>query len=182
MVSDGDQGGPPPADPPGAGGAPPGQAGASPGDAAPAAPASDREAAEGAAPADDFAPTPFDETRATEALADRRRLQRRARRAKRKAYVIVRRTGSKAVRLDMERPILSFGRDAAECDIVLEGSGISRRHALIERDAAGYFTLVDCKSRNGTFVDGQPVTTMNLVDGDVFEIGEHRIEFHFREP
>jgi len=126
----------------------------------------------------EFGVDPLDETRATEALADRRRLQRRARRSKLKGYVVVRRAGAPPARVAMDRPILSFGRDADECDIVLEGTGISRRHALIERDVAGYFMLMDCKSRNGTFVDGQPVTTMNLLDGDVFEIGEHRIEFH----
>ncbi|MBN2360053.1 MAG: FHA domain-containing protein [Deltaproteobacteria bacterium] len=121
---------------------------------------------------------PLDETRATEVQSKQRRGKRRRQRIRRSAHVVVRRADGPPVKIAMERPQLSFGRDPAECDIVLEGTNVSRRHAVIDRDDEGYFTLRDCKSRNGTFVDGIAVETMNLVDGDVFEIGEHRIEFH----
>jgi len=121
---------------------------------------------------------PLDETRATEVQPDKKRRKRRRQRGNRRAHVVVRRVEGPPVKIAMDRAQLSFGRDAAECDIVLEGSAVSRRHAVIDRDDDGYYTLRDCKSRNGTFVDGISIKTMNLVDGDVFEIGGHRIEFH----
>lgn len=196
MASDGEQGGHPPPRRDAAGAADH-DAPAAPGDGAPGAGQADADQAQAADPAKGiagqegqvasaadaggFEPAPLDETLATEAVVDRRRLQRRVHRSRRRGYVVVHRAGAGPARVEMDRPVLSFGRDADECDIVLEGAGVSRRHALIERSKSGYFTLVDCKSRNGTFVDGQPVTTMNLVDGDTFEIGEHRIAFHIKE-
>lgn len=121
---------------------------------------------------------PLDETRATSVQPEKHRRKRRKQRGDRHAHVVVKRAEGPPVKIAMDRAQLTFGRDAADCDIVLEGNAVSRRHAVIERDDDGYFTLRDCKSRNGTFVDGIPIKTMNLVDGDAFEIGGHRIEFH----
>lgn len=120
----------------------------------------------------------FEATRIGEPLVVQERKKRRRGRAQRKAYVVVHRQGEAPARVNMERSVLCFGRNPAECDIVLEGTKVSRRHTIIERDERGYYTLKDCKSRNGTLVDGQPITSMNLVDGDSFEVGEHHIEFH----
>ncbi|HEY5648800.1 MAG TPA: FHA domain-containing protein, partial [Nitrospiria bacterium] len=51
---------------------------------------------------------------------------------------------------------LSLGR-GLENNLVLTHSTVSRRHARIEKNAAGY-RLVDLGSRNGTQVNGHPVS------------------------
>ena len=66
--------------------------------------------------------------------------------------------------LDKER--ITVGR-AVDCDIVLPDRQISRYHMQIERDASGYL-LRDLGSKNGTFVDNEPVREhpYRLHDGD----------------
>lgn len=126
----------------------------------------------------DQTPAIFEETRATEAWGRRRNHARDLRRLRQRAYLVVRRESTVGARIDMDQEKLVLGRDPATCDIVLDGTGISRNHARIERNARGYYALVDCNSRNGTYVDGRPIERMNLVSGDVFEIGHNILEFH----
>jgi DNA-binding response OmpR family regulator len=72
------------------------------------------------------------------------------------------------VLLQAERLIL--GR-APECDVVIEGRLISRRHAAISREGQGY-TLEDLGSHNGTAVNGQRIAgPWKLLDGDQIELG-----------
>lgn len=52
-----------------------------------------------------------------------------------------------------------------ECDIVLEGDGVSREHAAIENSSDGVF-LRDLGSINGTFVNGNQVREAVLYPGD----------------
>jgi len=67
-----------------------------------------------------------------------------------------------------ERPI-SIGRDG-DCDVVLSSQEVSRNHAEIQRDGAG-FLLVDLDSMNGTRVNGAGVTRHRLSDGDEITVG-----------
>jgi len=56
---------------------------------------------------------------------------------------------------------------------------VSRKHALVQREASGDFYLSDLGSRNGTTRNGLPVTApVPLKDGDSFTIGSHRFVFH----
>ena len=72
------------------------------------------------------------------------------------------------VPLDAERIVL--GR-AEECDIVLAGQLISRRHACIKRVEHCY-CLEDLGSHNGTTVNGQRLTgAQALHDNDCIELG-----------
>ena len=71
------------------------------------------------------------------------------------------------VRLDQR---LVLGR-APQCDLRLEAEGVSRRHAMIERTVEGLVQLVDLESRNGTFLNGEPVSRATLRDGDKIQIG-----------
>lgn len=76
--------------------------------------------------------------------------------------------GSKEVEVDKKR--FSIGR-TPENDLVVDDSSLSRRHALIE-DYDGVFNLSDCGSSNGTFINGQSVTSVAaLHDWDVLTFG-----------
>ncbi len=46
----------------------------------------------------------------------------------------------------------TVGRDADRVDLVPDGAGVSRMHARIRR-LGGSFTVEDCSTRNGTFLD-----------------------------
>lgn len=64
------------------------------------------------------------------------------------------------------------------CEILLpEGdAGISRRHALLECDSQGHWSIVDLGSRNGTLVNGESLTDRrSLGDGDRISVGQSRI-------
>ncbi len=62
----------------------------------------------------------------------------------------------------------------SDCDIVLNGPRVSRRHAQIHSDAEGVL-LVDLASINGTLVNGIEVTSERLAVGDVVTIGGHEL-------
>ena len=63
----------------------------------------------------------------------------------------------------------SVGRHASN-SLCLEETAVSRRHCLIQR-TGGCCVLKDLESRNGTFVNGTPVTEQPLVQGDEIRIG-----------
>ena len=65
---------------------------------------------------------------------------------------------------------LVLGREA-DCDIVLEDSGISRRHARIVWEG-GRHVLYELQSRNGTFVKGRKVERAELQEGDEILLGK----------
>jgi pSer/pThr/pTyr-binding forkhead associated (FHA) protein len=79
----------------------------------------------------------------------------------------------------LSRGKLAIGRSPrAGNDLVLEGDGmVSRRHARIEIEADGSFTLYDLQTTNGTRVNGQKVDNRLLRDGDEIVIGETRLVF-----
>ena len=76
-------------------------------------------------------------------------------------------------------PSLSIGRHP-QCTVVLaDDANVSRKHALVQREASGEYYLSDLGSRNGTTRNGLPVTApVPLRDGDSFTIGSHRFVFH----
>ncbi len=79
------------------------------------------------------------------------------------------------VRLPLTQAITRIGRGIA-CDVTIDDSAVSRRHALVvQRDGA--HVLLDDRSRNGTFLNGERVTEAPLRDGDVITIGPVPIRF-----
>lgn len=75
---------------------------------------------------------------------------------------------------------VSIGRDPG-CDLVLEGLGASRRHALLQPSAGGW-TLQDLGSANGTLVEGQPIGLLGLQHGDTIRMGDSRLVFEDLAP
>jgi FHA domain len=65
---------------------------------------------------------------------------------------------------------VSIGRDEA-ATVQLRDPLISRQHARITRDGDA-FRVEDLGSINGTFVDGVPVVTCQLHDGDTLQVGQ----------
>jgi DNA-binding NtrC family response regulator len=61
-------------------------------------------------------------------------------------------------------------RDGRSLDVRVPGRWISSSHAVV-RAVAGEWILEDSGSRNGTFVNGERVTSRVLRDGDVVEAG-----------
>jgi DNA-binding winged helix-turn-helix (wHTH) protein len=69
-----------------------------------------------------------------------------------------------------------LGRDPA-LEVCLESSSVSRRHARLHI-ADGVAMLEDLGSKNGTFVNGQKISTaMRLSDRDQIGVGEVRLRF-----
>ncbi|APB34788.1 ABC transporter ATP-binding protein [Gloeomargarita lithophora Alchichica-D10] len=75
--------------------------------------------------------------------------------------------GSRKVPLTAETLLL--GRHPT-CDIVIEETVVSGRHARLERRLEGY-EIIDLHSSNGLVYDGQRVQQHNLCNGDVLNIG-----------
>ncbi len=71
---------------------------------------------------------------------------------------------------------LRLGR-AWEAEGRLEDESVSRQHAEIGCEQGGFF-IRDLGSANGTFVDGQRVTSAELRDGSVVQLGS-RVTFRF---
>ena len=72
-----------------------------------------------------------------------------------------------------------LGRDDA-ADIILDDPGISRRHSelRVTTDGPHFVTTVrDLGSTNGTFVNGERVTSTHLDDGDRITVGRTSITF-----
>lgn len=76
---------------------------------------------------------------------------------------------------DLAKPQVLLGR-AANNDIVLAGSRVSRSHARLECGPQGC-VVVDLGSANGTQVGGLPVATARLAPGDTLQLGDSVLRF-----
>ncbi len=81
-------------------------------------------------------------------------------------------------RLTLRPGVHVIGRDE-RADVRLDDESISRAHARLEV-SPGAITVVDLKSRNGTLVNGEPVRTAPLRDGDQVVFGELGFTLHRR--
>ncbi|MGH3546768.1 MAG: FhaA domain-containing protein [Pseudonocardiaceae bacterium] len=73
--------------------------------------------------------------------------------------------------------VVGRGQDA---QFRLPDTGVSRRHVEITWDGQTAM-LADLGSTNGTTVNGTPVQTWQLVDGDVVRVGQSRLVFRTQE-
>jgi hypothetical protein len=74
---------------------------------------------------------------------------------------------------------LTIGRRETN-DVVIENLAVSGMHAKIDSIDKG-FLLTDLKSKNGTFVNDQLVSTHWLGHGDTVNIGKHTLVFAYQE-
>lgn len=76
---------------------------------------------------------------------------------------------------------LIVGR-ATDCDIALEDSGVSRRHALLVSTAQRSVSVEDLGSTNGTMVDGARIEVRELRGGERLQFGSGTVfKFEFRD-
>lgn len=66
-----------------------------------------------------------------------------------------------------DQPLIHIGR-AAECDVVISSPVVSRSHAFIKREGAGW--LLCAVSQNGVFMEGERVQSVPLQEGLVFRL------------
>jgi predicted nucleic acid-binding Zn-ribbon protein len=83
--------------------------------------------------------------------------------------------GDRTVSVALEQEWTRVGRSLA-ADVRLDDPTVSRRHALIVRQADGVRVLDD-RSLNGIFVNGKRVEWSGLKDGDEIVIGRYRMHF-----
>jgi pSer/pThr/pTyr-binding forkhead associated (FHA) protein len=77
--------------------------------------------------------------------------------------------------VDLDREWTRVGRSLA-ADVRFDDPTVSRRHALIVRQADGVRVLDD-RSLNGVFVNGERVEWRVLRDGDEIVVGRYRLHF-----
>jgi predicted RNA-binding Zn-ribbon protein involved in translation (DUF1610 family) len=84
-------------------------------------------------------------------------------------------TGDDVTAFALEREWTRIGRSLA-ADIRFDDPTVSRRHALIVRQPDG-LRVLDDRSLNGVFVNGERVEWSTLADGDEVVIGRHHLHF-----
>jgi class 3 adenylate cyclase/pSer/pThr/pTyr-binding forkhead associated (FHA) protein len=78
---------------------------------------------------------------------------------------------------------VTIGRRAENHIALVWDSQVSREHARLEREAAGWAVVDDGPSRNGTYLNGDRVTGRCAVaDGDVLRVGDSILLFRSPEP
>jgi predicted RNA-binding Zn-ribbon protein involved in translation (DUF1610 family) len=85
------------------------------------------------------------------------------------------RSGEDVVAYALTREWTRIGRSLA-ADIRFDDPTVSRRHALIVRQPDG-LRVLDDRSLNGVFVNGERVEWSTLADGDEVVIGRHHLHF-----
>lgn len=89
-------------------------------------------------------------------------------------YLVFQELGGRRV-VSLSREWTRVGRSLA-ADIRFDDPTVSRRHALIVRQADGVRVLDD-RSLNGVFVNGERVEWRELQDGDEILVGRYRLHF-----
>lgn len=89
--------------------------------------------------------------------------------------VIVRLKGRPLKTYQLTGTDVTIGR-LPENTIIIDNLSVSRKHASITSTGNGY-TLTDLGSKNGTLLNGAPVASAVLADGDCITIGKYELLF-----
>ncbi|HEY6398256.1 MAG TPA: FHA domain-containing protein [Solirubrobacteraceae bacterium] len=90
-------------------------------------------------------------------------------------YLAYRGDTDEVVAFTLQREWTRIGRSLA-ADIRFDDPTVSRRHALIVRQPDG-LRVLDDRSLNGVFVNGERVEWSTLANGDEIVIGRHHLHF-----
>lgn len=90
-------------------------------------------------------------------------------------YLAYRGSDAEVSAFTLQREWTRIGRSLA-ADIRFDDPTVSRRHALIVRQPDG-LRVLDDRSLNGVFVNGERVEWSILADGDEIVIGRHHLHF-----
>ena len=90
-------------------------------------------------------------------------------------YIAYRAADGEVETCALQREWTRIGRSLA-ADIRFDDPTVSRRHALIVRQPDG-LRVLDDRSLNGVFVNGERVEWSTLADGDEIVIGRHHLHF-----
>lgn len=93
----------------------------------------------------------------------------------RSALLLVRSGPTAGARYLLDTDVTTIGRHP-EADIFFDDVTVSRRHAEVTR-TGGFFEIVDQRSLNGTYVNGERVDRAVLDDGAEVRIGKFRLNF-----
>lgn len=91
------------------------------------------------------------------------------------ALLIVRSGPTTGARYLLDTDVTTVGRHP-EADIFFDDVTVSRRHAEITRSGSA-FEIVDQRSLNGSYVNGERVDRSALVNGAEVRIGKFRLNF-----
>jgi len=84
--------------------------------------------------------------------------------------------GSDAAPVELPRSgVLSIGCSKQRADLVVEGQGVADVHCAIGKVKGGGWALKDLGSEYGTIVNGAPVQSVRLADGDEIVLGSRRL-------
>jgi pSer/pThr/pTyr-binding forkhead associated (FHA) protein len=78
-------------------------------------------------------------------------------------------------RFRLDQPVTSASRHP-DSKIFLDDITVSRRHAEFRRER-GEFRVVDLRSLNGTRLNGEPIDSAVLTNGDEIAMGKFRLVF-----
>jgi len=91
------------------------------------------------------------------------------------ALLLVRSGALAGARYLLDTDVTTVGRHP-EADIFFDDVTVSRRHAEITRSGSA-FEIIDQRSLNGTYVNGERVDRSVLVDGSEVRVGKFRLNF-----
>jgi len=91
------------------------------------------------------------------------------------AMLVVLAGANKGSRFLINGEKVSIGRDP-DSEIFLDDVTVSRKHAQILRSGDGY-TVVDCGSLNGSYVNSISISNERLTVGDELHIGKYRLTY-----
>jgi pSer/pThr/pTyr-binding forkhead associated (FHA) protein len=125
-------------------------------------------------------PQPSSPILATEAPADDGRVAAAIERIEEPGEYIVFEDEGEMTAVALTREWTRIGRSLA-ADVRFDDPTVSRRHALVVRQADGVRVLDD-RSLNGVFVNGERVEWRALSDGDEIVVGRYRMTFVIVAP